>query len=546
MFTESSLEDRRILFAKEIPQYKTKIITYKGHNIDTGIIITNIYNLFFQKKGSPIPTIDIVQSLGLEIQKAEKFRYKVMIPHIHPEEIKSNETNLDPDSVKNYFKKELKKEPFINELKIDRKYFYFPSAVILIPKKGEVINFASLPSFNDNLYEISKKIILPIGDSFDGLHSFLNQYDKRDYELILEMLIEKVKTEHCLNDKKIEQYVNSQLLRTKVNEKTIDNFYKIGNIKLPFILWYGTGKREDEFTHADITCEYIDEKLEIEEEMKILIVEKLNKKKNITNERGQAFDNNPGYRLIKIKPIRNYQKQYNTRKLQLRLTFAPVDFYTSVVTNQSVDELFIDDYSQKRTSIRQKYVVNQDLHNPGYLFNSKLANMFGIALATITEDNKILLQKRSQQVFMNPSKLSLATAENMIRDMDKNEYGNPDPFITAQRCLREEIGIDIEQRDCVFLGFGIRLDNLLPQALGIVKLRMKSNELNFMSARDKWEGYNFIEGFSFDSLQKYLEDPYIISATAKMTILLALINQYGYKNIERQASFVTKQETFRL
>lgn len=76
-----------------------------------------------------------------------------------------------------------------------------------------------------------------------------------------------------------------------------------------------------------------------------------------------------------------------------------------------------------------------------------------------------------------------------------------------------------------FLGFGIRLDNLLPQVLGMVKLKLKSSEISFMGARDRWEGFNFAEEFSYENLEKYFKEHYVISATAKLTILLALINQ---------------------
>lgn len=134
----------------------------------------------------------------------------------------------------------------------------------------------------------------------------------------------------------------------------------------------------------------------------------------------------------------------------------------------------------------------------------------------------------------------------MIRGMDEDKYGNPNPFITAQRCLKEEIGIEIKLEDVVFLGFGIRLDNLLPQALGMVKLGTKSSELPFMKARDRWEGSNFAEEFSFEVLEIYFKQPYLISATAKLTILLALINQFGFEDVEEQAKMMPDQIIFGL
>jgi hypothetical protein len=134
---------------------------------------------------------------------------------------------------------------------------------------------------------------------------------------------------------------------------------------------------------------------------------------------------------------------------------------------------------------------------------------------------------------MGPEKLTLATAENMIRGLDEDKDGRPNPFITVKRCIKEELGEEIDLEDVTFLGFGVRLDNLLPQALGMVKLRSKSSDISFVKARDRWEGKNFLEDFTINALKKYFRERYLISDTAKLTILLALIHEYGVKDVER-------------
>ena len=75
----------------------------------------------------------------------------------------------------------------------------------------------------------------------------------------------------------------------------------------------------------------------------------------------------------------------------------------------------------------------------------------------------------------------------------------------------------------------------------MVKLKIKSNELNFNEARDRWEGSNFVEDFSFEALKQYFEDSNLMSATAKLTILLALINQYSFEDIERQVKNISNK-----
>lgn len=512
---------KEILLVKEISKFPDKKIIYKGSEFDVKELVETIYYLFY-KKGSPISTAEITDSL--HFSKAEKFVYKVM-PHLHPDT----------------------SEGLVNSIKIGRRYLFYPSGIILKPNRGEVLDFTPINLFYDHLKKISEFVKVNICNPEDTLSNFLKLYDEKDHLDLLNILVDIAKTESPnLSKIELERTVSNRIQESKVNEKTVNAFYNIGNLRLPFVVWFGTGNKGEEFTCNDIFCEYINEPLRIPKEMQTLIDKKIDEKRKKADETGQAFDNNPGYRLLKITPTRLVFPEYNIRRLQLRLTFSPTNFYTSVATNQSIDELSITNNKHNITSLRKIYVKDQNLNDPTYLLNSKLANMFGIALATITEDNKILLQKRSQQVFMRQTKISLVTAENMIREVDLDEHKNPDIFATAKRCLREEVGLEIKKQDCVFLGFGVRLDNLLPQALGLVKLKTKSSELTFTNARDRWEGSNFMEDFSFEALKNYFNGSYLMSATAKLTILLALINQYSYEEIEQQAKTLTKQELFRL
>jgi len=326
----------------------------------------------------------------------------------------------------------------------------------------------------------------------------------------------------------LKEYVSRGFFLEDISQKTRDLRYRFGNLVFDFILWYGNGK--EEFFYDDVICEYVKARKELPEEIKEVAEEILRKKKRDAEKRGQVFDNHPGYKLLKIKIEREIKGEM--RKKKIYLTFGPTDFYTSVCTNQSIDEPVLKS-KEGFTTMRQKYIKEVDLSEPDYLTQSFLSNMFGVALAPITEDNKIILQKRSRQVFMGPMRYTLATAENMIRGLDEDEDGKPNPFLTAKRCIREELGEEIKLEDIMFLGFGVRLDNLLPQALGMVKLRMKSSELNFTKAKDRWEGKNFLEEFTPYNLKKYFEESYLISDTAKLTILLALIHEFDFEDVKR-------------
>lgn len=311
--------------------------------------------------------------------------------------------------------------------------------------------------------------------------------------------------------------------------------YRIGKLKLEFIRWYGTGEQGREFTVKDVVCEYEDKCIPLPDEIEQIKAEIVEKKVMDSKEKGYAFDNNPHYKLIKIKPSREYINEIKDRKHKIYLTFGPTDFYTCIATNLSLDKPLFES-KENPITIRDKYLKTQNLSDPAYLQHSPLANSFGVALATITEDNKILLQKRSQQVALGPGKLTVATAEMMLRNRDVDENGKPSPFETARRCVKTELGVNIEPEEVIFLMFGVRLDYALPQALGMLRLKMRSDELPTLhKAVDQWEGYNFPEEFSLANLKKYLfeSQKHLISDTAKLTILLALINQYGFDKVER-------------
>jgi len=82
-------------------------------------------------------------------------------------------------------------------------------------------------------------------------------------------------------------------------------------------------------------------------------------------------------------------------------------------------EIILRDKNGTPISLWKKSVEGKNLNNATFLQESTLPNPLGIALAVLTNDEspKIVLCKRSEQVFMGPSKYSLP-AEKIIRGVD--------------------------------------------------------------------------------------------------------------------------------
>jgi hypothetical protein len=499
----------------------SKTIKYRGKKFKLDDILKEIALLFYEK-GEAVESTTIAKKLGL--QKTGKFTEKVIRYHLCGR--------------------------MVNCESIKGRVFVSPSALILISRDEGVLDLTELEGFHDNLLRFSSKIIVNIIREQVTLEELLLLFEGVEREAV-KKLVKLCKiaeplpqyeedgivyydfAKYDLNT--LKGYIHRGFLLEDVSQKTRDSRYKFGNLDyLDFILWYGTGRRGEEFTYNDVVCKYVKAGTRLPDEIREATKEILKKKRRDAEKLGQVFVNHPGYKLLEIKVKRKIKKR--KRRQKIYLSFGPTDFNASVRTNQSLDEPILESKEGGCTTIRHKYIRKIDLNEPDYLKNSFLSNMFGVALVTITEDDKIILQRRSRQVLMGPEKLTLATAENMIRGLDEDKDGKPNPFITAKRCIREELGEEIDLRDVLFLGFGVRLDNLLPQALGMVKLRLKSSDIRFVKAKDRWEGRNFLEDFTISNLKKYFEEPYSISDTAKLAILLTLIHELGFEDVERSLS----------
>jgi hypothetical protein len=304
--------------------------------------------------------------------------------------------------------------------------------------------------------------------------------------------------------------------------------------------WFGNG--EEEFRYGDIICEYNErEALRLPTELQPTVERIIEEKKAEAKDKKQTYDDNPLYRLIGVQLERPVIDDIKRRRQKLRLFLGPTSFFPYSATNLMLKEIMVKNEHGNPISLWKKSIERKNLNDTSYLRDSKLPNPLGIALAVLTNDKppKIVLHKRSQAVFMGPDKYSLP-AEKMVRgvDIDRDKIPpEPSPFITAKRCIKDELYIDVEKEDIKFLVLGIRLDYLQPQLLGVVKLKISGEELLKVKdmAMDKWEamGVQLVEFSLNEELKRILMlKENRMSSTAKLTIIYALINEYGYKNVD--------------
>jgi len=513
---------------------KRKIARAREIELDPKKTIEVVSGLFYEK-GRPISVKEIIERF--DIKKADKFGDRVIKRPLK-------------DAIK-WVKLGGKRAP---------DYFY-PSAVIMkfeggildpesFPSfyktkfEGGILDPESFPSFYKTLREFSKAVEVNLCRHKRSLYEFLSFIGKNEDTAMRKLI--GIAKEHHVGKDYCAGSSHCQLVKDVWKETFEEEFAKgipytrIGDLFLEFHAWFGNG--EEEFRYGDIICEYNErETLQLPEELQPIVERIIERKKVEAKDKKQTYDDNPLYRLVGVQLERPVIDEIGRRRQKLRLFLGPTSFFLYSATNLMLKEITVKNEHGNSISLWKKSVEGKNLNNASYLRDSNLPNPLGIALAVLTNDNppKIVLHKRSRAVFMGPDKYSLP-AEKMIRgvdiDMDKIPP-EPSPFITAKRCIKDELYVEVEKTAVKFLVLGIRLDYLQPQLLGVVRLKISGEELLKVKdmAIDKWEasGIQLVEFSLNEELKSILMlEEKRMSSTAKLTIIYALINEYGYKNVD--------------
>lgn len=172
----------------EIPLY----INYDKKSFDTRELIMTIGRLFYNK-GASIPIDNIVAEYGLE--RAGQFSY--------------------------YIIKKIKNDSIGHDLKYGKHHFY-PKAVILITKKGEILD-TTIYFNKGNLPKLSEIINVNICSPNILLKELLNIFIPEDSAKIVTMLVHIAKSQQSvMSQDTLINYISDKLLTTK--EFTNDTF----------------------------------------------------------------------------------------------------------------------------------------------------------------------------------------------------------------------------------------------------------------------------------------------------------------------------------
>jgi hypothetical protein len=135
-----------------------------------------------------------------------------------------------------------------------------------------------------------------------------------------------------------------------------------------------------------------------------------------------------------------------------RLSFWQTDYRNFIGTNRQVPCSDIASHLPE-----QGRALSQLLHDPqGYEFlaESGLSLDLATALLVTTEDNYVLLSRRSNGLLVLPGVVHASVAEGTRADVDHTQ-GVPDPFKTLSRGAVEELGIPVPAHLIRIIGIGL-------------------------------------------------------------------------------------------
>jgi len=208
---------------------------------------------------------------------------------------------------------------------------------------------------------------------------------------------------------------------------------------------------------------------------------------------GKTCDNNLSYSLARIDVTRPQGGAELERKTVYRLVFRPTDYFHFQFPNNSLDDTI--EVNGRETTARAELGLNAEELSLERLQTAKCHFKLGTGTVIITKPDTpggpehVVVSIRSYRQLMvgraQGASYHLSAAEGMLRPADGPD-GNPTPFRTAARSLKEELGLipgrHFEESELRCLG--VYLDTKRAQPFVLMFVRVP---LTFEEVRARWK-----------------------------------------------------------
>jgi len=306
--------------------------------------------------------------------------------------------------------------------------------------------------------------------------------------------------------------------------------FSIGTYDTSWVVIDGDG--EMTYTPDTITCKVDNGQTEYPAEIKQLR-ESIELQERGNKEKGLSYRwNGPEYGLYRYAIVRTIPYEY----MQVTFVFRHTDYYMFQATQLSLDLNLAE--PPATLTLRQKYLRGDVVSQPVPF----LASSFGVVLAVITKDRKLILSRRSESTGPRPGELDVSIVEGIHPTLDRSStHHGPDLYRAAIRGAEEEVGVKLVQDQITFLGFGVDMDYYQWNIIGVARITETATDALRNRERGtggKWETKEFeIVDFEPRAVLTHLKERKIWS-TGLITAYWALVHEYGKKQVEAPAKAI--------
>lgn len=312
-----------------------------------------------------------------------------------------------------------------------------------------------------------------------------------------------------------------RIFAPKINQGSI--YFTLNDKSTDFYVLDGDGVIE--FNEGDIECRYKKETVTLPEGIKELRQE-VEAKELKRKEAGEDYRwNGVLYGLSKYRMSREGFREVP----HVLFNFHQTDYYTFLATNTQLDRSL-----PNGKTIRETYIPYTNLDKVQPI----LANGFGVVIVVITEDERVVLTRRTEFAGARAGELDVSVVEGVQPELDEDSKSEgPDLFRAATRGIDEELGIHINESAISFLGYGIDTKYYQWNMIGYVQAHgITANDIEVArgkGASGKWENKE-VEYITLTpaNIAKVLMEEAMWD-TAKVALYWTGVNQLGKRQLEK-------------
>ena len=248
------------------------------------------------------------------------------------------------------------------------------------------------------------------------------------------------------------------------------------------------------------------------------------------------YYNSSHYRLVSFTPSFSDLDR-------LEVVLAPLNFHEYYSLTPFLDEPLLSTIDGSKVSIRQKYVNTALTYSSTDRGTSLIPAPVSIQCTIITEDQQILLMRRSSSVAFYPNHWSASFEETMnapgtSRKGEPSRSDDADFFAAAIRGLDEEFAIQPDAVKSIrILSLNVEYLTLSTDILTVIKLNLTGEEIRqswLLKAWDRDEASKFaLLPADLTSVTSRLFNKTLWHPTARMRLIQYLFHTYGVDDVAK-------------